>query len=69
MTNEHRSNPDGPEENERTEVENCDPVSIAALRDFLDAVMPILESDESLKANLYAVGLAHELDLGRQRAK
>ena len=44
-------------------------VSVKAFRNYLDAVMPILESDESLKANLYAVGLAHELDLGRQRAK
>ena len=52
-----------------TGTQSCGPVSVEGFRDYLDAVTPILESDGSLKANLYAVALAHELDRWRKRAK
>lgn len=45
------------------------PVSVEGLRDYLDAVGPALENDGSLKANLYALALAHELDQQMKKKK
>ena len=69
MTNASSTPFKKPEDDQDTvsEIETCNPVSVEALRDYLDAVMPIIESDEGLKANLYAVALAHELDRSRKR--
>ena len=65
----HENDRDHNDQETNAGSESCGPISLEGLRDYLDAVTPILESDESLKANLYALGLAHELDLWLRKAK